>query len=242
MTTAIQIGEVQAIFRYPVKSMAGHVLERVELGWHGLEGDRRFAFRRVDSKEGLPWLTASRMRQLISYRPSAIFQQNGNPSHVETPDGKRLDIWSEELSTELSLAFGASVELFHLNHGLFDEAPVSIITTATLSALEQEAGRALDVRRFRPNIVIETGNDKALAEDAWIGKSLKFGKTEAGPAIAITMRDVRCSMINLDPETAESDPTVLKAAVRLNGNNAGVYGTVTGIGSVSTGDPVFTAD
>ena len=92
MTMANQIGEVQAIFRYPVKSMAGHRLERVEVGWHGLEGDRRFAFRRVDSKEGLPWLTAGRMPQLISYRPSAIFQKNGDPADVETPDGKRLDI------------------------------------------------------------------------------------------------------------------------------------------------------
>jgi uncharacterized protein YcbX len=35
----IEIGHVEAIFRYPVKSMGGEQLEVAELGWHGLEGD-----------------------------------------------------------------------------------------------------------------------------------------------------------------------------------------------------------
>ena len=42
----IEIGQVEAIFRYPVKSMGGERLEVAKLGWHGLEGDRRLAFRR----------------------------------------------------------------------------------------------------------------------------------------------------------------------------------------------------
>ncbi len=44
---AIEIGQVEAIFRYPVKSMRGEPLEAANLGWHGLEGDRRLAFRRI---------------------------------------------------------------------------------------------------------------------------------------------------------------------------------------------------
>jgi len=44
----IEIGHVEAIFRYPVKSMGGERLEVAKLGWHGLDGDRRLAFRPID--------------------------------------------------------------------------------------------------------------------------------------------------------------------------------------------------
>lgn len=226
------------IFRYPVKSMAGQTLDSAEVDWHGLSGDRRFAFRRVDSHEGFPWLTAGRLPQLILYRPCG-FSEIGAPTEVETPEGERFDLWSDELRTELSERFGARVELMHLAQGMFDEGSISIITGGSLKALEQEAGRPLDVRRFRPNIVIETFGGQALEEDSWVGRTLVFGNGAHAPAILVTMLDKRCSMINLDPDTAESEPVILKAAVRLNDNNAGVYGTVTGIGRLRVGDPVF---
>jgi MOSC N-terminal beta barrel domain len=50
----IEIGHVEAIFRYPVKSMSGERLEAAELGWHGIEGDRRLAFRRMTDHSGFP--------------------------------------------------------------------------------------------------------------------------------------------------------------------------------------------
>ena len=55
----IEIGDVEAIFRYPVKSLGGERLEVAELGWYGIEGDRRLAFRRTDDRSAMPWLTAS---------------------------------------------------------------------------------------------------------------------------------------------------------------------------------------
>src|SRR5262245_63724047 len=65
----IKVGEVEALFRYPVKSMSGELLEVAELGWHGLEGDRRLAFRRVDDRGGFPWLTATKLPDLILFAP-----------------------------------------------------------------------------------------------------------------------------------------------------------------------------
>jgi len=50
----IEIGQVEAIFRYPVKSMGGERLDVANLGWHGLDGDRRLAFRRIDDRSGFP--------------------------------------------------------------------------------------------------------------------------------------------------------------------------------------------
>ena len=58
-----------------------------------------------------------------------------------------------------------------------------------------------------------------------------FGHNQNGPLLSVTLRDLRCVMINLDPDTAKNDPRVMKAAVCLNDNNAGAYGTVVRTGS-----------
>jgi hypothetical protein len=55
----IEIGQIEAIFHYPVKSMRGEPVDVATLGWYGLDGDRRLAFRRLDERGGFPWLTAS---------------------------------------------------------------------------------------------------------------------------------------------------------------------------------------
>ena len=68
----IEIGYVEAIFRYPVKSLGGERLEVAELGWYGLEGDRRLAFRRTDDRSGMPWLTASKLRDMLLFAPHAV--------------------------------------------------------------------------------------------------------------------------------------------------------------------------
>src|SRR5215831_16011865 len=65
-----------------------------------------------------------------------------------------------------------------------------------------------------------------------------FGERDPRPVVSITARDVRCMMINLDPETGKQDGRVLKAVVRLNGNNAGVYGTVVQTGMIRIGQAV----
>ena len=84
---AIEIGHVEAIFRYPVKSMGGERLEVAKLGWHGLDGDRRLAFRRIDDRSGFPWLTASKLPDLLLFAPHR--RENGAQgeltTHVRTP-------------------------------------------------------------------------------------------------------------------------------------------------------------
>src|SRR5437588_6154029 len=77
----IEIGHVETIFRYPVKSMAGERLEDANLGWYGLDGDRRLAFRRVGDRSGMPWLTASKLPDLLLFAP----QRCGDGSQGDTP-------------------------------------------------------------------------------------------------------------------------------------------------------------
>jgi hypothetical protein len=58
------VGRVAGLWRFPVKSMAGEQLDEAELGWHGLAGDRRWAFVRGDTpRSGFPWLTIRRGRR-----------------------------------------------------------------------------------------------------------------------------------------------------------------------------------
>ena len=68
----IHLGHIHELTRYPVKSMAGVATDSAVLGWHGLQGDRRFAFRRLNENSGFPWLTASRLPELLLYQPFGL--------------------------------------------------------------------------------------------------------------------------------------------------------------------------
>jgi uncharacterized protein len=72
-----------------------------------------------------------------------------------------------------------------------------------------------------------------------LGGLLSFGEGDGAAAVAVTMRDLRCSMVNLDPDSAAPAPGVMKAIVRANQNNAGVYGTVTRSGRLEAGQSIF---
>jgi uncharacterized protein YcbX len=242
----MELGRISAIFRYPVKSMAGELLETARLGWHGIEGDRRFAFRRLNDQSGLPWLTASKLPQLLLYKPFRLDANTNSedgellPTHIRTPDGSEYELRRDELREEISTRCGSDVELMNLKHGIFDESPISVISVGTIDCVCRESGRDVDLRRFRPNLVIETSATGAepFEENSWVGRTLMFGEESRGAAIRVTMKDERCVMVNLDPDTAEKDSEVMKTVVRLNENYAGVYGTVIRAGELRVGQVV----
>jgi uncharacterized protein YcbX len=228
-----EVGHIREIHRYPVKSMAGQKLDSASLGWYGIDGDRRFAFVRRDIRNDFPFLSASRLPSLVTYQPL------GAAGFVRTPAGQELEIRGEPLRDELAQAYGGPLELMELRSGIFDETPVSIITSTSIDSVSAAAGAPSDVRRFRPNFVIEGPNGQPFPEDAWVGRTLCFGEGAEAPAVSISMRDVRCVMLNLDPDTGVQDARFMKAAVRLNENCTGVYATVTRTGSVAVGARVF---
>ena len=237
----IEIGQVEAIYRYPVKSMGGERLEEAQLGWHGLEGDRRLAFRRLEDRSDFPWLSASTLPDLIRFAPrrDADGARGELPTHIRTPEGDELPVFGEDLAADVRRRYGAPVQMMHLKHGIFDEASLSVIALDTVREICRLAGRSPDVRRFRPNVLVRSLRSTPFQEDEWVGGLLTFGEGDDAPAIAVTMRDVRCSMVNLDPDSASPAPEVLKAVVRGNQNNAGIYGTVTRVGRLAVGQTIF---
>ena len=237
----VEIGHVEALFRYPVKSMAGEPLEVVDLGWHGLDGDRRLAFRRMDDRSGFPWLSASSLPDLLLFAPHR--REDGAegelPTHVRTPDGDVMPVFGEDLAAEIERRYGAPVQMMQLKQGIFDDASISVIASDTVREISRLAGVSPDLRRFRPNVVIHSLRSVPFQEDDWLRGLLSFGEGADAPAISVTMRDVRCSMVNLDPNSASSAPEVLRAAVRANQNTAGIYGVVTRIGQLAVGQTIF---
>src|SRR6195256_1198786 len=164
----IEIGHVEAIFRYPVKSMGGERLEVANLGWHGLDGDRRLAFRRINDNDkdrsGFPWLSASKLPALLLFTPHRNEDADADgaqgdphlPTHIRTPDGEAMPVFGEDLAKEVGRRYGAPVQMMQLKHGIFDEASISVIALDTVREIGRLAGRSPDVRRFPPNVVVRS--------------------------------------------------------------------------------------
>jgi MOSC domain-containing protein len=229
------IGRVCELAKYPVKSMAGGApLASAQLGLHGIEGDRRFAFRRVGDAGGFPFLTAGRFPELLTYQPIG----EPLPTHVRTPSGAELELRGDALRDEIARRSGHDVELMMFKHGIFDDGTLSIISTTTIDAICREAGVEPDRRRVRMNVVLEADGLAPFGEDAWIGATLVFGDGAEAPAVSVTARDERCAMVNIDPDTGRLDPRVMKAVVRMNGNYAGVYATVVRAGAIHVGQTI----
>src|SRR5688572_19725538 len=239
MRTAV--GHVEALFRYPVKSMGGERVEAAQLGWYGVDADRRLALRRLNDRSGMPWLTASSLPNLLLFTPrrGVGAAESDLPTHVRTPEGEELPVFSDALAAEVARRHGAPVQMMQLRHGIFDEGSLSVIASDTTREIGRLAGLDTDVRRFRANVVVRLLQPVPFQEDEWVGGVLSFGEAEDAPAITVTMRDERCSMVNLDPDSAQSASEVMMAVVRAKQNHVGIYGSVTRSGTLSVGQRIF---
>ena len=236
----IEVGHVEALFRYRVKSMAGERLEDAMLGWHGIEGDRRLAFRKTQDRGGFPWLTATKLPELLRFTPVGAGEgaREPLPTHVRTPDGRELDVFGAELARDVEDRLGAPVEMMELRQGIFDDAALSVIAVDTIRGIASASGIVPDARRFRPNVLLRLHRPEPFQEDTWLGGVLAFGAGD-GPLVSVTVRDLRCAMVNFDPDSAVSTPDVMKSVVRMNQNTAGVYGVCVRPGRLAVGQPVF---
>lgn len=229
-----EVGRVAGLWRYPVKSMGAESLDAVDVSWHGLAGDRRWGFVRGGMvRSGFPWLTIRERPDMGHYQPS--FAEPDRPdaslTRVRTPAGRELDVVDPALAAEL----GPGVRVIKQDRGIFDTMPLALITVQTIASLAARVGAALDVRRFRPNLVVDATGDAVFPEDAWVGAVLRVG----GMRMRVDQRDQRCVMVNVDPVTAERNPAVLRTIARARQACLGVYGSVVEPGRVAVGDRII---
>jgi hypothetical protein len=118
----------------------------------------------------------------------------------------------------------------------FDAFPLLVVTTASLRALQERAPTSrIDVRRFRPNLLVDTpkGVD-GFVEAAWEGRKLRTGNA----TLELTIACPRCVMTTHGFADLPKDPTIMRTLVRESGQNLGIYARISNEGPVKLGDPV----
>jgi uncharacterized protein YcbX len=229
------VGRIAELWRYPVKSMGGEALTEVDVSWHGVAGDRRWAFIRNDSKmSGFPWLTLRERGDMSHFRPSFVEPDRPDKSRlvVETPSGGTLDVADPALGAELRPGGARAIKQ---DRGIFDTFPLSLITTQTIDRLSKTVGMPLDVQRFRPNILVEAEDETPFPEDSWVGSILRIGTMR----MRVDKRDGRCVVITIDPDTTERRPEILHSVARDRQGCLGVYGSTVEPGHFQLNDQVL---
>ncbi len=235
------IATVSRLFIYPVKSMAGVPVNEAHVGVNGLLGDRRYAFVRADqaASNSFPWMTARQAARMLLYQPR--FAQPPTPDqaepavHVRTPEGAERAVIDAALREELAAKFQQSLFLLNNANGIFDCQHISIFSLATGRALAEESGSPIDPRQFRANVYVEPASGQAFEEEQWAGRVLRIGNEAM---VAVTLRDPRCMMINLNPDTVTQDARVLRTVAQKHDGQTGMYANVVRAGVVRVGDTV----
>jgi uncharacterized protein len=135
------------------------------------------------------------------------------------------------------------------NKGTFvDLAALHVVSTAAIRALQKHLPSSnLDLRRFRPNIVIDTPDDEGFIDNEWAGKTATIGDA----TIAFSLAAPRCVMTTLEQGDLDRDPGILQTLARENkiafegfGNFAclGAYAEVTQPGTIRVGDELCFTD
>jgi MOSC domain-containing protein len=120
----------------------------------------------------------------------------------------------------------------------FDIAVIHILTTSTINRLRElyPDGR-FEVRRFRPNIVIESGSREknGFIENSWVGKKITIGEDIV---LRVTGPCTRCVMISLPQGDLPKDLGILSTVARYNQVHVGVYASVHLGGTIHRGDSI----
>ena len=118
----------------------------------------------------------------------------------------------------------------------FDAFPISIMSQQSLNTMNQlEGDSRFDVRRFRPNLLIDIpGDDHPFPEQAWVGKTLSIGSV----TLKIDTTCPRCAMTTHGFDDLPQDPQIMRKLVANSEGNLGIYASVVQAGKVTAGDSV----
>jgi uncharacterized protein len=249
------VGTVAQCWRYPVKSMQGEPRGELSITAAGVDGDRAWAVIDVAAN-----------RILSAKRTGALLGARAHDGAIELPDGSTIALGDPDASLALSRWLTRDVRLARPRPGeqlayqmtfdppnddaeyfdipspegsFVDLAPLHLVTTATLAGCA--AARPdldWDVRRFRPNLVIDLDGE-AFCEDRWSGQAIQVG-TQA--VLEVVQPTVRCAMPLRAQPGLQRRPRLFSALNELNApfpNHLGVYARVQTPGQIRVDDPVM---
>jgi len=247
---------VQSIYISPIKSLALAPRTRAYIDKSGIAGDRAFFI--IDAHGNM--FTQRTYGPLVQVRTG--YEPESGRLDLSFPDGSTVSgipelgdsvagnffgrevtarIVDGEWGAALSTFAGQELRLAKAETPgtSFDAFPISMCSTASLETLARAAGTdAVDGRRFRQNLYIE--GTQPHEEDSWLDGQVRVGKA----LLNVKMRDSRCEVTTLDPETGETDMDTLKIITSYRTDqpkqvNFGVYCTIAEPGEVSVGDEVL---
>ena len=236
------IATVAELYLYPIKSMAGIPVQEAHVGLDGILGDRQYSFVRADqaARNSFPWMTARESPRMLLYKPEFTQpptpDQPEPPVHVRTPEGAVREAGDSVLREELASKMGHPLFLLKSARGIFDCQHISLFSLASLRGLATEAGCPIDRRKFRANVYLEPASGRAFDEETWPSYMLQIGDEVL---LGVTQRDSRCMTVNLDPESGDQSPQVLKTIAQGHQGQAGVYANVVRPGAIRVGDPIL---
>ena len=225
--------------------------------WALIDGDNHIGTGKVPRKWGP--LFSSRARYLEEPNGEAPIA-----AEMTLPDGERLMTSAADAEARLSTLLGFEARLiteapgplklespalgkvpegddaetidFPVINRFFDLASLHLLTTATLAKLrELSPGTMFDARRFRPNMIVDTGDATGFVENGWPGNVIAIGDEVR---IKVMMPTIRCVVTTRAQDDLPNDPSVLKTAAAHNSANVGVYAAVERGGTVRRGDSV----
>ncbi len=279
------VGTIEAIFRYPVKSMLGEDVEASTVGRDGIPGDRAWGVR--DEARG-DFFLGKRCADLMSCSARYAAGTDGElVPQIRLPDGETFRADAEGAAERVGRVVGREVtlwpvvpearratprdglslldemqdlmaredgeplpdfsnpppellEIYARNGPFFDAFPLLLLTRSSLESLGQAAAPdiEMDVRRFRPNVLIETAEPGPFPEQDWIGRRVRIG----GAIVSIHSACIRCVMTTHGFADVPKDARVMRALVREAEGNLGVYAIVDEPGKVQRGDLVTLLD
>jgi uncharacterized protein YcbX len=203
------LGSLEALRRYPVKSLRGEPLERADIGPSGIPGDRAAAlFAREGAREGK------------TYRGK---------------ENDRLHLLEDaEAAKKLARERGVGVEIRRDEH-FFDDAPISLIVDAWLADVSADAGYPVRWERFRPNLFVRSFARAVPLERELVERELVLGAVRLRVRAPIG----RCVTVTYHPSGEASDPRILQYLAQQRNNQMGIYCDVVTPGVVQRGDELL---
>jgi uncharacterized protein len=228
------LGRLDGVYRYPVKSLVGESLRAALVAERGLVGDRLWCVQDADGKFGSG--KSSRRFRKMDGLLSLNARYDGATPVIELADGTEHRGDDPAVHAALSTLVGRGVRLSRegqVSH--FDEGPLHLLTTSALDRLGRAHGAPVDVRRFRPNLVVDTLDRQGFPEDTWVGRHLTVGDEVV---LAIRAPMPRCVMVDLAQRELDPAPGLLRTVTEVNDANVGVVADVVRGGQVAVGDEV----
>jgi uncharacterized protein YcbX len=247
------VGHLIGIWRFPVKSLQGEGLAAGVLTERGLPGDRAWGV--VDDATGKV-ISAKLDARLME---ATAFSADGSV-RVRLPEGivcapgdeadKALSEWLERPVKLLRAEDHAASYEMHVSAvddgspvielacppgTYFDAAAVHLMTTSSLRTMAQLRPESRwDIHRFRPTLLVDTGDAEGFPEDEWIGSEISVGAAR----LRVFAPTVRCRMTVHEQPGLPRDLEIAKAVNAEHDGNLGVYAIVDSPGRVAAGDAV----